>query len=420
MNYSQAIEYLESFSKFDIKLGLDRMKIIYDNLSKTDCKYIHIAGTNGKGSITSYISSALINSSYRVLTFKSPAIYSVREQIQINNKDISKEEFTQAIINIKKIIDDNDIKPTYFEILTAVAIYSSINCDFACIEVGMGGLYDATNVIKNKIISVIGAIDYDHKNFLGNSIEEIAKQKVGIINSNYTVMYPKQYEIVEKIIEKTCIEKKSKLIKPNINKLKIYDENFVSNFEYNDKKYIKKMLGKYQVYNSITAIEVLNILKYIGYNIKDESIYKAIKETYIEARFEKISDKPCIVLDASHNIQGIKSFLENFDKIKKDKKIYAITSMLKDKQYSNMYEISSKYVNKMYVVEIDNIRAENLDKLYTTCKKYIKNTNKYENVDEMLEDIYKEKFDFLLVYGSFYLINMLKEKLVVKYNENRE
>ena len=407
MTYNEALEYHNSFSKYDIKLGLDRMNKLIGNV---DCKFIHIAGTNGKGTISSIIYNCLLNSGYSVGLFQSPDIDGPRSSIQKNGEYISEEEFAKYMEKIKKKVDNMVEKPTYFEIKTAIALLYFDKCDFACIEVGLGGRFDSTNIIKNKLVSVITAIDYDHIDFLGENIEDIAWHKAGIINGAYAVLYPIQEKEVKEVITKEAKKNKSKLIILNKEDIKIINQ---TSFIFKGKEYKKSLLGNFQSYNISTAIEALNCLKEMGFSIKN--IQKSVFETVLPARMEVISKNPLVILDGAHNVHAIKELSVN---IKRYNNVIGIMSVLKDKEYTKMLEIISSNLQELLIVPIENNRAESLEKIYITAKKYIENVKTFESEEKALEYVKNKKFDLLIVFGSLYLASSIRPKLRGIY-ENR-
>ena len=277
---------------------LDAMKYIMKKLSNPEksLKFIHVAGTNGKGSICEMLNSILISSNYKVGKFISPHLFTSNESISINNLNISDEEFKIYESKLEELsknyFEDTKREVTRFEMLTSLAIlyFFDNNCDIVILEVGLGGLYDCTNIV-NSLISVFGSIDLDHTSILGNTIEEIAIQKAGIIKENSNTVIFNQPAIY--VIENICKEKKSKLHILNESELKNY--SFDREYQYFDFKNYKNLKinlkGKKQLENTAVAITCIEILNKNKFNISEENIYNGLKNIKHPARFEAINKK---------------------------------------------------------------------------------------------------------------------------------
>lgn len=394
---------------------LNRLGNPQDNL-----KFIHIAGTNGKGSTTTMMANVLKNSGYKVGKFISPFIISFNERIQINNVFITDEELEEYIKEIEPIIDDmgsNGDAPIGFEIVTAIAFmhYNKNNCDIVCLEVGMGGRLDPTNAITTTILSIITVVDFDHTNFLGNTLEDIAKEKCGIIKKDkITITYPLQEKAVLNTIRKTCMENNNKLYIPNLKFLDIIKCNHnISYFSYKGTYYKLNLIGDFQIYNALMVIVASNVLINLGYKISFSAINTGLFDTSFPARLEKMDSPLNLFIDGSHNAAGARS-LKGFLHEYKGKRNYAILGFAENKDYDSFIKEIGSYFNELIFVQFNNEykKPENISNLLEVAKKY-----DYPAVSfDTLKDAYnyvleKENSDLVLVTGSLYLASNFRDML---------
>ena len=323
MNYEQAIDYIRSVHNNGTKLALKRITRLMELIGnpQNNYKIIHVAGTNGKGSICNMLHDVLMVSGYKTGLFISPHLEEYNERIQINKIPISRDSLTRITSLIKEKIDimlsEGYSELTEFEIITAIGFkyFEEQKIDILVLEVGMGGRFDASNVVTNTLVSVIASISYDHIEYLGNTLEEIALEKAGIIKENSNVViYPQATEIVD-VIEKEAKNKHSLSYK--------VDSNYISNIKADLSgqvfSYLKtdvfnlpelkiNFLGEHQLFNTLTVLQTLEVIKGLGYKITEKSIIEGLASCRYAGRFEVISKNPVIILDGGHNINGIESF----------------------------------------------------------------------------------------------------------------
>lgn len=410
-------EYLSNFFKGTKNPSLKAMQYFMNefNHPEKDLKIIHIAGTNGKGSCTEMITNVLIKEGYKVGKFISPHLIKYNERISVNNKNITNEEFTELIKKVEPKIEYynslNDSKVTAFELETTLAIlyFYVEKCDFVVLETGLGGLYDCTNIV-NPIVSIITSIGYDHMNILGNTLEEIAEQKAGIIKQNSETIFVEHNEKeVNNIIKKTCIDKNNTL--HLIKKENLLNYSYNKDFQKFDYKNYKNILvnlkGKIQIYNASICIECIEILKNKSYNISENSIREGLKTVLHKARFEKISDFPLIIYDGGHNKPAIEN-LRNSIKMyyENEEKVYVL-SILKTKDYKAVLKELLKDEKSIFIFTDGNNKKEYVTKeeLLETAKKYTDNKNMYiEELKQSINTIKKEhKNKVIFIIGSFYI-----------------
>ena len=351
MRYQEAINYIEYCAGFGIVPGLDSIRELLKRLGnpQNELKFIHIAGTNGKGSTLAFVSTALTENGYKVGRYVSPTIFEYRERFQIQGKSVSKAEVGRWMETVALHADamekENLPHPTPFEIETAMAflMFAEKKCDFVVIETGMGGLLDATNVIENTLVSVITSISKDHEGFLGNTIEEITAHKAGIIKKSSVVVSAVQEKTVRAVLEEVAIQRQA-------SKIVFLKEDDIKNekfdlqktlFTYKEMKRMEiLMLGTYQVKNAALASEVLNVLKEMGYRIKEENIRKAFRETQWPARFQIIDKKPLFLVDGAHNVAAAKELRKSIEFYFTNRRIIYIIGMFRDKDYRQVIGIT--------------------------------------------------------------------------------
>lgn len=424
MNYKEALEFIKEANKLGSVLGLksiEKLLNLLDNPHKK-LKYIHIGGTNGKGSTSNYIFNILRAGRYKVGLFTSPYLNKINESIVVDGVEIPDNDFARILEIIKEKIDimvkEGFNHPTTFEILTAMGFiyFNEQNVDFVVLEVGLGGKNDATNIIPSSIASVFTTIDYDHMDILGNSLEEIAFEKAGIIKENSIVVSYPQSEEVLKVIEKVALSNNSSFYVCPIENISIEEINSYGSlfdFSFNDTviKDIKiSMLGEYQIYNSCLALTTILILREKGLvNITDEKIKEGLINTKWPCRLEIISREPIILLDGAHNLQGIKELKKSL-KLFDYKKLILCIGVLKDKDYVRMAEILAPISHQIIVTEVNSPRKLDAEILEREMMKYNKNVWVEKNTERLIKkalELATEK-DLIVFCGSLYLIGKIK------------
>lgn len=422
MTYENALAYIHSTLKFGIKPGLHRIERLLADMGnpQDNLKYIHIAGTNGKGSTSTMTANVLSVAGYKTGLFISPYIEDFCERISINGKNIRHEELSTEVENIIPYIDkmrsEGFEHPTEFEIITAVAFsyYNKMGCDFVVLEVGLGGGLDSTNVIKSPLVSVITSISFDHTEILGDTIEKIANEKCGIIKENSNVvLYPLQKEEVFSIVENTAKQKKSRLFIPDIKNIKIISQNIEKTYlEYKQLKIDLYLGGEHQIYNLSTAIETLNVLIENGLNISNQNIIDGIAKTKVPGRLEILSKDPLVLIDGAHNLSGIMALCNTIDTNLSKRHIVVLMGMLKDKEYEACINEISKRANEFIGVAVNNPRTLSAEQTANIARN---NTNA-QAIDDINSAVKKaisllRDDSVLIICGSLYLIGDVKTNI---------
>lgn len=425
MDYKKLVDWLENRN---IPLGeftTDNIRTLLKFFQKPQDKLniIHITGTNGKGSVASFISSSLKENDYKVGKFTSPYITNICEEIEINGEEISEKDFAKIAEEVKEkveLLDKKKIFVSGFEILTTIAYIYFIrkDVDFAIMEVGMGGRVDATNVMK-KSIPVFAHISLDHANILGDTVGKIAREKGGIIKENSNVFsYPQDQKAKEEL-QKICREKNSIFNEFKENEIEILSsDEFGSKFNFRDYKNVEiSLIGEHQIYNASLALMVLDSLKE-KYNLNYEKIKLGIKKAKNLGRIECLSKNPLIVIDGSHNLDSIEKLVENIKKFKYNKLILGF-SLLKDKDHLNILKKVENIADKIVLTEIDNERFTDVESLYSEFEKISdKEVFAIKNRGEAVKKTFEiaEKGDLILWCGSLYLIKDIRKIILDEIN----
>jgi len=430
MNYNEAISYLENCHRFGSKQGHENFKKLMALLGEPqkNLKVIHVAGTNGKGSTCAMIYSILIKQGYSIGLFSSPHLERYNERIALNGEDISDFDFIKHIEIVKnkvfELFDGTDEFFSFFEIITAAAFnyFNEKKADFVVLEVGLGGRLDSTNIIKNPLVCVITSINYDHVEYLGNSISEIAREKGGIIKKNSPVVLYSQQKKVYNIIKEICSEKNSELFYTEDYGINIINRDLkgtvfsVKNNYFSYENIFVGLCGDYQVLNACNALMTVEVLKKQGVFISDKAVLEGLEKAYIRGRMHIIMRKPLFILDGAHNIGGA-DFLNIFlQRLKTgNKKITIIIGILKDKNYIEMLDKITQFCDNIIFTEADSKRAVKSEILFKSRAfddKRVFLEENFQNAVKLALKISDEK-DCIVCTGSLYLVGD-----VLKYFNN--
>ncbi|MBR1908877.1 bifunctional folylpolyglutamate synthase/dihydrofolate synthase [bacterium] len=378
--YEKALELLTSQGKFYINLGLERIEKILELLDNPHkhMKFIHVAGTNGKGSVCAILNSIFIHAGYKTGLYTSPHVFEYTERIKINDKEISKEYFAEKIFEIEDIAKKNGIHLTEFEILTAISFlyFKENNCDIVILETGLGGRFDATNVITSPLCSIITSISFDHTERLGNTIEEIAFEKAGIIKNAPVVVQKSNrgFETIKEIAGKNLV--------------------IATNYQFDD----LSLKGVHQVENMGLALSAVNL---ILPNIKITTVREALRDVHHKFRFEIFEDKKLIV-DAGHNPDGIRVLRESLNSYFPNQNFRFVFGCLKNKDYKQMLSNLVKDGDEIYFYHYNNPNSVEVNELQQYCP--IKSSEFTDG-----EIIKPDKWN--IICGSIYMIAEILSKV---------
>lgn len=416
---SSALERLYSLQKFGMKLGLDNITALleYTGNPQKNFKSFHIAGTNGKGSTTSFISSILTESGYKTGLYTSPHFVRFNERVRINGKEIPDEYIVEFISSINRFIDTN--KPTFFEVTTALAFkyFSDENVEYAAIETGLGGRLDATNTLT-PLASVITSISLEHTEILGDTLEKIAFEKGGIIKQGGKVFTGILPEAAENTIRSICSQNNAELfqlsdyILQEKESLRLKTESLVL------EKIEPSLYGTHQRNNAALAVLTLN--KTLGLNNSGHilsGLKNVVQNTGIEGRYEVYNKRPRIIFDSAHNLEGIESFLSAFLRQKDEfSRKTLLFGVMRDKAIKEMLVALSPYFDEIHLNTIDYDRAAGLDELDRISKDLCINAVPESSGADFIADFAhnRGKSECLVVLGSMYVLGKIKEELLKK------
>lgn len=413
MNYEEAREYLDQVSKGGSVLGLDNMRELLKRLEnpQDSLKFVHISGTNGKGSVLAYVSTVFKEAGYRTGRYISPTLFSYREKIQVNESFIGREDLARLTEEVKKAAEEmqNSGKgfPTIFEIETALAFlyFAEQKCDIVILETGLGGALDATNVITTSVMEVITSISMDHMEFLGDTLGKIALQKAGIIKPHTSVVSAVQDMEAMEVIRDVC--RKKECVFDTVDQEQIKDISYGyegQSFSYKDWKNIKiSLMGSYQIKNAALALEAIEALRKLGYELNDKVIYQGMKTAVWKGRFTVISKEPFIIMDGAHNQAAAEELVRSLKLYYPGKKFYYIFGMFRDKDYHQVIRLTAPLAEHIVTVETpENPRAlpaEELKKAVAEVNPSVEAAGSLRMaVNQVMEQIDKDAV--IVIFGS--------------------
>ncbi len=410
MTYEEAIKYIHGVSNFFCKPGLERIEELCLGLGNPQekLKFIHVAGTNGKGSFCAMTDSVLRSAGYKVGLYTSPFLLRFNERMRVNGDNISNAALARLTEKVKGVADKMADSPTEFELITAIAFeyFLEEKCDVVILEVGMGGRLDATNIIPPPLLSVITGIAIDHTAFLGDSIEKIAFEKAGIIKNNSPVLYGGDDAAAEAVISQKAVEMQSRLYKTDYSELNIKKFDLSgTDFFYREKEYRISLLGAYQPKNACIVIDAVGILNKSGFIISDEALRRGLAEAKWPARFEIIGEEPTVIFDGAHNPQGINAAVESIKLYYNNKNVVIISGVLRDKDFNRIAESLSSVASAVFTTTPNNPRALSAEEYAAVIKGFGTESFACEGIEKALElgkKAAKEQCTALFCLGSLY------------------
>jgi len=415
----QAIDYILNRKRGGPKPGLSRMQMLMHRLGdpQDKLKCIHVSGTNGKGSCCSLTASVLQAAGYRVGLTISPFVLEFRERIQINGQMISFDDLGDIVGEIAAICDEMDKIDMYcnqFEIITAAAfVYFYRNgCDYAVLEVGLGGRFDATNVITDPLVCAIMSISLDHTQLLGDTVDKIAWEKAGIIKPHCPVVcYPLQEDAALQVIKSTAAEIGAPLILPQTSALAEVDAQIDGcSFIYKEERYRTPLGGMHQVYNAVTVLEVVAALRSRGVTIPDSALHDGLSGAFFPARIEVMHRDPLVIIDGAHNPSGADALSRALDLIPGGK--VGIIGLLSDKDSTNMAITLGPKFEKLYLVTPQNYRAKQASSLACDFLPYCGDVTVCDTLQQAVDMSLAVQGDrALVICGSLYLASDARQIL---------
>ena len=368
MTYTEALEYIHSVSWRGSVPGLSRITELCERMGhpEKDLRCIHIAGTNGKGSTAAYLTSILRAAGYRVGTFTSPYVRTFNERIAIDGRPVSNYLLAKAVEAAKPHADAMADRPTEFELITAVGfeIFRRKKVDIVVLEVGLGGRYDSTNIIKSPLLSVITGIAFDHMQLLGNTLGAIASEKAGILKQNCPAVMARLADEAKQVIEAESKAQNAPLTEVDPDAITVHADTLLGiEMDYKERKNLHtSLIGGYQPCNIALVCEAVDALCKVGVQISEDALYEGISTAKWPARFELLSSEPPVVFDGGHNEEGVRAAIETAKHVFGEK-VIILTGVMADKAYAPMADLIAPVAREVFTLKPDNPRAMEADAL---------------------------------------------------------
>ncbi len=414
MNYNDALRYIGSRLRFGIKPGLDRIRRLLCRLGEpqSNLRFIHVAGTNGKGSTCTMTAAGLMAAGYKTGLYTSPYICDFRERIQIDGQMIPEDDLARLTERAAAIIDDDD-ETTEFEVITCIAMmwYAEQGCDYVVLETGLGGRLDATNVIEAPVAVAITRIDLDHTAILGDTLGQIAGEKAGIIKKGCPVVIGcNQPKEALTVLEEHCAQLDAKVIHPKRDGVTIVSRSIEgTDIDYDGLRLHIPLVGDHQIDNAITAVELLRTA-----GVPDKAIFDGIAKAYIPARMELLSKNPVVILDGAHNPNGAEALARSIKTLLEGKKVIAVMGVLRDKDYGCELSMLAPLFERIYCTDGFSDRCQTAAALAKAASVYtdtIVCSTPEAAVSQAIEQAQKEKIA-LVVCGSLYLAGRVRPSII--------
>lgn len=419
MNAEQAIAYIHSVCWKGSIPGLGRTQELLEKMGNPEkkLKFVHIAGTNGKGSTAAMTASILSKAGYRTGLYTSPYIYRFHERIQVDGVEISDEDLTEITEYVKPLADSMAQSPTEFELVCCIAFeyFYRKKCDIVVLEVGMGGAWDATNVIEVPEVAVITNIGLDHTEYLGDTVEKIAETKSGIFKPHGHAVVYRSTPSVESVYERVCAERDVSLRKADFDGLVLKAHTLEGQvFDCGSRKnLVLPLLGDHQLHNASVVLSIADTLIGEGWKISEQNIYDGIRDVRWPGRFDIVCRKPLFIIDGGHNPQCIEALVKNIRDYLAGKKVVALTGVLADKDYADMYKPVMPLVDRFVCITPPNPRKLEAEQL----AQYLRQAGAQAQASESILDGVKKAMDLagengvVLCFGSLYSIGGIRDAL---------
>ncbi len=419
MNAEQAIAYIHSVCWKGSIPGLGRTQELLEKMGNPEkkLKFVHIAGTNGKGSTAAMTASILSKAGYRTGLYTSPYIYRFHERIQVDGVEISDEELAEITEYVKPLADSMAQSPTEFELVCCIAFeyFYRKKCDIVVLEVGMGGAWDATNVIEVPEVAVITNIGLDHTEYLGDTVEKIAETKSGIFKPHGHAVVYRSTPSVEAVYERVCAERDVSLRKADFEGLVLKAHTLEGQvFDCGSRKnLVLPLLGDHQLHNASVVLSIADTLIGEGWKISEQNIYDGIRDVRWPGRFDIVCRKPLFIIDGGHNPQCIEALVKNIRDYLAGKKVIALTGVLADKDYADMYKPVMPLVDRFVCITPPNPRKLGAEQL----ARYLQQAGAQAQASESILDGVKKAMELagedgvVLCFGSLYSIGGIRDAL---------
>lgn len=415
MGIEETLQFIHATSWKGSRLGLERMQDLMLRLRnpQEELRFVHVAGTNGKGSVCAMLSSVLSSAGYRTGLYTSPHLVRVNERMKIGGVDISDEDLICAAEQVKAAVEQMDDKPTEFEVITAMAFvyFRQQKCDVVVLEVGLGGRLDATNVIPVPELAILMNIGLEHTEVLGDTLQEIAAEKAGIIKRNGTVVFYPQLPSVESVFEEACAQRNATFVRADNGDVLVREESLEGSvFDWKQWKQLRiNLLGRHQIWNAVVALTAAEQLERKGWMIGETAIRKGLANTYWPARLEILNEAPLFILDGAHNPQCVEMLEQSMQTLFLDRKVVFLTGMLRDKDYLKMLNLISHRIKEVVCLTPDSERALPAEALASVLAGFEIKATAFDDVERgIIAALTAAKGRPIVAFGSLYLAGAIR------------
>lgn len=420
MNITEALTYIHSVCWRGSIPGLSRTQELLRRMGNPEkkLKFVHIAGTNGKGSTAAMTASILRKAGYCTGLYTSPFLFRFNERMNINGADIADEELAEITEFVKPHAEAMTDHPTEFELVTAIAMeyFARHRCDIVVLEVGMGGELDSTNVIDPPEVAVICNLGLDHTEFLGNTLEEIAQAKAGIIKPGCSAVLYRGSPSVEAVFEEACKAQGVELCKADFSALVSRSHSFAGQvFDFGSRKALEiPLLGAHQLRNAAVVLTAVDCLIRRGWSISEENIRDGLRDVVWPGRFELLRRNPDVIVDGGHNPQCLEALAQNVRDYLAGRNITALTGVMADKDYAHMYETMAPLVTRFVAVTPDNPRAMPAEELKKILTSFGKPVTACASVSQGVEEALRQAGPqgLVLAFGSLYMVGDVRKTVL--------
>ncbi len=423
MNYEEALTYIHSVNWCFCKPGLERIGELCEKLGNPQLhlKFVHVAGTNGKGSFCAMLDSVFRQAGYRTGLYTSPYIRFFNERMCVNGTPIDNEELAEITEYVRPIADAMADRPTEFELITAVAMeyFYRHQCEVVILEAGMGGRLDSTNIIRNPLLSVITGIALDHTAYLGDTVEQIAAEKAGIIKDEAPVLFGGDDPSAEEVIRKTAEEKGSPYLRVEHDRLShIQGDLTGTRFDFEKRTHLQiSLLGMYQPRNAAAVIKAVELLQERGLTIEEQALRKGLQQAEWHGRFEIIDRDPLMIFDGAHNPQGIRWAVKSIREYFGEQKVCLLTGVLRDKDYAAIADDLAAVADRAFTITPDSPRALQAEEYAQVLRRAGMKAEAFSTLQDALiaaRHGAKQEGKPLICLGSLYVYAELMKELEVK------
>ena len=424
MTYNEALDYIHSLYWRGKKSGLEKTKELLDLCGhpERELRCIHIAGTNGKGSTAAMLDSICRCAGMKTGLYTSPYIVRYNERIQVAGQQIPDETLARLTEHLSGLVEQMEVPPSEFEFGTVLAFlyFKEQKCDLVILETGLGGAFDSTNVIEQPLLCIITALGLDHTAQLGNTIEEIAEAKAGIVKQGVPVVFYGENEAGEAVIRARCKECNAELTIPDFSKLisetvgTVFEHQV---FSYDSWEHTELSLpGLYQQKNAAVVLEAVEQLRLLGVNLSEEAVREGLQTVHWQARLEALWEQPLLLADGSHNPQGMQATVESLKQYFPEKKLQFVFGAMADKELDVMIPMFLPLAKKVYVTAPSMPRAMKPEELLTVCKKHCGGGQIEFTICPTPKDALElvkteDEEEVIIVIGSLYLVGETKQSL---------